>query len=236
MIKQERVVAIIPARGGSKTVPFKNIRPVGGKPLLAWPIDVAKATSEIDRVIVSTDDADIAAVGRKYGAEVADRPAELATDTALVIDTIRDLVKKLRAEGETANYFLLLEATCPLRSVEDVRECLDLLANSPEQYDSVATFSEASLNPHRAWKLAGSTPSVFIPGAIPWLPRQKLPEAYQLNGAVYAFRADKMTERNPSILVGKIGAVVTPRERAIDVDDEVDFLLVEAILAKGKKR
>ncbi len=92
MLNGKRVIAVVPARGGSKSIPGKNIKPLCGKPLLAWSIDIARQVAEIDRVIVSTDDSEIAAVGRNYGADVYDRPAHLATDEALVIDALKDLL------------------------------------------------------------------------------------------------------------------------------------------------
>ena len=128
MLNGKRVIAVVPARGGSKSVPGKNIRPLGGKPLLAWSIEVARQVSEIDRIIVSTDDAQIASVGREYGAEVYARPAHLATDEALVIDALKDLIQTLRAEGEAPEWIILLEPTCPLRTADDVRDCLKLVA------------------------------------------------------------------------------------------------------------
>ena len=230
LLNGKRVIGVVPARGGSKSVPGKNIRPLGGKPLLAWSIDIAKQMNEIDRIIVSTDDDQIASVGRAFGAEVYARPAHLATDEALVIDALKDLLRTLRSEGETAEWVVLLESTCPLRSVQDVRDCLKLAASG--DFDSVATFKDAELNPHRAWRLVGGVPEVFIEGAIPWLPRQKLPMAYQLNGAVYVFRADLLAQEAKSLLVGKLGAVLMPRERSHDIDDSVDFTVVEALLKK----
>jgi N-acylneuraminate cytidylyltransferase len=230
LLNGERVIAVVPARGGSKSVPGKNIRALGGKPLLAWSIDVARQVSEIDRIIVSTDDEPIASVGRDFGAEVYARPAHLATDEALVIDALKDLLRTLRSEGEKPDWVVLLEATCPLRSVEDVRDCLKLAASG--DYDSVATFKDAELNPHRAWRIVAGVPEVFIEGAIPWLPRQKLPKAYQLNGAVYVFRADFLAQEAKSLLVGKLGAVLMPRERSHDIDDSVDFTIVEALIKK----
>jgi CMP-N,N'-diacetyllegionaminic acid synthase len=230
LLNGERVIAVVPARGGSKSVPGKNIRPLGGKPLLAWSIDVAKQVSEIDRIIVSTDDEQIAAVGRAFGVEVYARPAHLATDEALVIDALKDLLETLRSEGEKPRWIILLEATCPLRSVEDVRNCLKLAASGG--YDSVATFKDAELNPHRAWRFVDGVPEVFVEGAIPWLPRQKLPKAYQLNGAVYVFRAELLAQEAKSLLVGKLGAVLMPRERSQDIDDSVDFTIVEALIKK----
>lgn len=231
MLNGKRVIAVIPARGGSKSVPGKNIRALGGKPLLAWSIEVARQVSEIDRVIVSTDDAEIASVGRAHGAEVYARPPHLATDQSLVIDALKDLIKTLQAEHETPEWIILLEPTCPLRTADDVRSCLNLVAEGT--YDSVATFKDAELNPHRAWRLVDGVPEVFIAGAVPWLPRQKLPKAYQLNGAVYVFRANLLAEEAKSLLVGKVGAVLMPRERSQDIDDSVDFTIVEALLKES---
>jgi CMP-N,N'-diacetyllegionaminic acid synthase len=231
MLNGKKVIAVVPARGGSKSVPGKNIRPLGGKPLLSWSIDVAKLVPEIDRVIVSTDDAEIAAVGRSSGAEIYARPSHLATDEALVIDALKDLLETLHSEGEEPEWVVLLEATCPLRTPADVSACLKLLVEGG--YDSVATFKEAELNPHRAWRLVDGVPEVFISGAVPWLPRQKLPKAYQLNGAVYVFRVRLLAEEAKSLLVGRLGAVLMPRDRSLDIDDSVDFMIVEALLGKS---
>ena len=231
MLNGKRVIAVIPARGGSKSVPGKNIRSLAGKPLLAWSIDVARQVSEIDRIIVTTDDVQIAAVGQARGAEVYERPAHLATDEALVIDALKDLLQKLQGESETPEWVILLEPTCPLRTADDVRDCLKLVAQGG--YDSVATFKDAELNPHRAWRFVDGVPEVFIAGAVPWLPRQKLPNAYQLNGAVYVFRANLLARESKSLLVGKLGAVLMPRERSQDIDDSVDFIVVETLLNKS---
>ena len=233
MINGQRVIAVIPARGGSKSVPGKNIRPLAGKPLINWSIEVARQTSEIDRVIVSTDDSKIASVSRECGAEVYIRPAHLATDEALVIDALKDLIQTLRAEQESFEWLVLLEPTCPLRTPEDVHNCLKLLTQGA--YDSVATFKEAELNPHRAWRIIGETPEVFIPGSIPWLPRQRLPKAYQLNGAVYVFRAGMLAAETRAILLGRPAAVMMPPERSHDIDDLVDFMVVEALLNMNRQ-
>ncbi|MDK9696776.1 MAG: acylneuraminate cytidylyltransferase family protein [Siculibacillus sp.] len=231
MIDGRRVVAIIPARGGSKSVKLKNLHPLGGKPLLQWPIDVARATPEIDRVVVSTDHPEIAEVARSLGAEVAMRPDELASDTALVADVLRHHIRELRAEGETATWMTLLEATAPFRLPRDIRACLTRLAE--EGLDSVATFMDAHLNPHRAWRIENGTPRPFIDGAVPWLPRQKLPPAYQLNGAVYAFVMDRLPADAVGLLFGRAGAVPMERERSFDIDDANDFAVANALLEQG---
>ncbi len=159
------------------------------------------------------------------------RPDRLATDQALVIDVIKDILSTLRSEHETAEILLLLEPTCPFRSAEDVLSCLRLVASG--ECDSAATFVDAELNPHRAWKIAGQTPETFIPGAIPWLPRQQLPEAYQLNGAVYAARIEGLLQSDRSFLFGRPGAVKMPRNRSIDINDPIDLMLAQLVAGKG---
>jgi len=231
MLNNEKVIAVIPARGGSKSIPGKNIRPLGGKPLIVWSIEVARQVSEIDRVIVSSDDPTISSISREHGAEVYARPSHLATDEALVIDALKDLIQTLQSEQDMPGWLVLLEPTCPLRSAADIRDCLRLLSQGG--FDSVATFKEAELNPHRAWRIVEGVPQVFIPGAVPWLPRQKLPKAFQLNGAVYVFRANLLAQETKSLLLGKSAAVVMPRDRSHDIDDSLDFTIVEMLLKKS---
>lgn len=230
MINGKKVVAIIPARSGSKSVPQKNIYPLAGKPLIQWTIETASKCSSIDRIIVSTDGKEIANVAKDLGVEVKMRPADLATDTALVIDTLRYLIKEIKAEDDQFEYMVLLEATSPLRSADDVEGCIQKL----EDHDSVATFTQAHLNPHRAWKIDQGKPMPFIEGANPWSPRQQLPEAFQLNGAVYAFSMSGLPATGPGVLFGNIGAVTMPAERSIDIDEKQDFMITEQLLKQRK--
>ncbi|WP_458207733.1 acylneuraminate cytidylyltransferase family protein [Haladaptatus sp. NG-SE-30] len=233
MIADKRVVAAVPARGGSKTVPNKNLRQLAGKPLVAWPIVVAAETPEIDRTIVTTDSESIAAAARDWGAEVVERPESLAANDSLVIDALRHLRSELREEGEDADYLVMLEPTCPLRTGEDVRNCLELLADPDEDYDSVATFAETEPSPHRLWSVEDGRPEPYVEGANPWLPRQAQPDAYELTGAVYAFELDSLPAEGTSLLFGESGAVTMPRERAVDIDTEFDFELAELLIEEG---
>ena len=233
MTRVSGTIAVIPARGGSKSIPRKNLVPLGGLPLIAWSIGVAQRVTCIDRVIVSSDDDEIAAVARQHGAEIRMRPAALAADDALVVDALRDLLARLAAEGNAPRTLVLLEPTSPLRSVEDVERCLALLAD--DDVDSVATFKPAELNPWRAWRIEDGRPETFLPDVNPWLPRQRLPPAYQLNGAVYAFRADRWTAEHPSILFGRAAAVVMPPERSVDIDGRLDLWVAEALLQGGSQ-
>lgn len=230
MIKQKKVLALIPARGGSKSIPKKNIVELYGKPLISWSIEAAINTPEIDKVIVSTDSNEIAQVALEYGAEIQIRPAELADDSSLVIDTIHYVINDLKKNGEYYDYVTLLEPTAPLRSSEDISRCIELL--SEKSLDSVATFKEADLNPIRAWGIKENKPTTFIEGAIPWLPRQKLPAAYQLNGAVYVTKTEKLLESKRELIMGNIGAIIMPKERSVDIDDMIDLLMADVIMKK----
>ena len=227
MLHGERVVALIPARGGSTGVPRKNVREVGDRPLLAWSIDVANEADAVDRTVVSTDDDEIAGVAREYGAEVIDRPPELATDDALVADAVRHAVAHLRETGESAAYAVLLEPTCPFREPGDVQNALERLAD--EALDSVATFTDASLNPHRAWTVEDGRPTPVVDGADPWQPRQGLPEAYELNGGAYAFAIDALPADGAAMLFGEAGAVTMPPERSVDIDTPLDLTFARVV-------
>ncbi|MGJ0353049.1 acylneuraminate cytidylyltransferase family protein [Aliarcobacter cryaerophilus] len=230
MFNNKKVIAVIPARAGSKGLPNKNIKYLGGKPLVAWPIDIAKQSIYIDEIIVSTDGEAIYKIAKQYGAEVIIRPPELSTDESLAIDAIRHVIETYKKNKKSADIIVILEPTCPLRSVQDVDGAIELLS----EFDSVATYVEASLNPHRAWKIENSKATLFIENVVPWLPRQKLPKAYQLNGAVYTFYVEKLPNDSISPVFGRNGSIIMPRERSLDIDTEIDFLFLEHFI-KDKK-
>ena len=196
--------------------------------MLAWSIAVGLESPSVDRVIVSTDDREIGHVAKGLGAEVYLRPPDLATDDALVVDALRDLIRRLRKEGESVDILTLLEPTCPLRAVEDVERCIAMVG---EGWDSAATFRPAELHPHRAWRIEDGSPRPFIDDAIPWLPRQKLPPAFQLNGAVYVVRTDRlMDESGLGLFAGRTAAVIMPPERSVDIDTVHDLIVAEALM------
>ncbi|WP_367606911.1 hypothetical protein [Legionella sp. W05-934-2] len=228
MIGQKKIVALIPLRGGSKSIKNKNLALLGGKPLLAWPIETAQAIPEIDKIIVSTDNDAIKRASESYGAEVHDRPAHLATDEAVVADVIRYTHKTLMEIGETYDYMILLEATSPFRDKHVIQTCLKRLEE--EDLDSIATFNEAEINPHRTWEITEGIPQPFIKGAIPWLSRQKLPKAFQLNGAMYAFNLKTFPKDGPNVLYGKMGAEIINSDSVIDIDTKKDLVIANAIL------
>ena len=150
-------------------------------------IDIAREISEIDRIIVSTDDSEIASVASTYGAEVYDRPARFASDEALVIDALKDLLSRLASEGDATEWVVLLEPTCPLRSADDVRKCLALVAQG--HFDSVATFKDADLNPHRAWRLVDGVPGGIYPGCCTLVAPPETPQGLSIErGGLYLSR------------------------------------------------
>ncbi|MGK0500803.1 MAG: CMP-N-acetylneuraminic acid synthetase [Oceanicoccus sp.] len=229
-MKEKNVLAIIPARGGSKGIPGKNIRDFVGKPLIVHSIETSLECSLVNRTIVSTDDDAIAGVAREHGAEVIKRPKELAADTSLVIDAIRYTVRKVEEEGEDVDIVILLEPTSPFRRPEDLEKCIQVLLD--DKADSAGTFTNSDISPNRLWRVSGDVVEPYIDGAVPWLPRQKQPKAFELTGQIYALSKKILFEDEESIstLSGRIFPVITPRETALDIDTELDFMVAEKVM------
>lgn len=230
---EDHVISIIPARGGSKGIPGKNIKELKGKPLIEYSIEHSLQVDNIDRTIVSTDDEEIAEVAERAGAEVIERPEELAADDSLVIDAVRYTVEKLEDEGYSVSMIVLLEPTSPIRDIEVTERCIRVLKEG--RADSVATFSETELPPHRMWRIEGEKVEPFFEEANPWLPRQSQPVAYRLNGQVYALTKDILFEHGDSVslLLGEKYPVITPKETAVDIDTERDFKMIEFLMEEG---
>ena len=228
MIKDKTVLALIPARGGSKGLPGKNIKNFLGKPLICWPIQLALSSRYIDKVVVSTDSEEIAGVAVASGAEVSRRPEILAGDTAIVADVVRFTIKSLANERHNFDYIILLEATSPMRTLQLVDSCIEKIIE--EDADSVATFNQAEPPPTRLWKISGNKVEPYITGADPWLPRQQQDNAYHLNGLLYLFKVKTFLEGNINTLfVGK-GVPVITDIKCIDIDTQEDFDIAELIL------
>ncbi|WP_203289893.1 acylneuraminate cytidylyltransferase family protein [Metabacillus sp. cB07] len=232
MYKNKRILALIPARGGSKGIPYKNIKILCKKPLISWTIGLLKEIPEIDKAVVSTDDLNISIVSQFFGADVIERPGDISADYSQPVDAVLHTLTVLKERNETYDIILYLQPTSPLRSKEDIYACLDLLIDNKERYTSAATFTEADTNPVQAWKMEGSTPTTYLEGANPFLPRQKLPRAYQLAGSVYAFFTDTLKDKSVHFLGDRPGGIIIPNERAVDIDDEADFCVAEHLLER----
>lgn len=235
-MQKKNILAIIPARGGSKGLPGKNIRQFAGKPLIVHSIEAALNCSFISRTVVSTDDDKIAEVAKAHGAQVIKRPAELAADTSLVIDAIRHAVRTVEEAGEDVDIVLLLEPTSPFRRPEDLERCIRVLLEN--KADSVATFTDSHVSPNRLWRVSDDVVEPYIEGAVPWLPRQKQPKAYELTGQIYALSKKILHENEDSIsqLMGRIYPVITPRETALDIDTELDFMIAEKVMEHFQRK
>jgi CMP-N,N'-diacetyllegionaminic acid synthase len=231
MLNDHRVLALVPARAGSKGLVGKNLRQLAGRSILQWSIDLALAAPEIDRCVVSTDGPDIAAEARRCGASVHERPAHLAGDSSLVVETVREVLSSERAAGIPPDILLLLEPTAPFRIHSDIVGCLQGLLDGA---DSAATFTEAALHPKRAFRLDEGRVRPYLEDVIPWAPRQELtPPAYQSAGAVYALWADRLPPEGAAVLFGRVHPVLIPRARCLDIDDALDLELADALLRRG---
>lgn len=223
------IVGLITARGGSKTIPRKNVMPVGGQPLIAWTIQAA-LESRLDGLIVSTDDAEIAAVSREWGGEVPfTRPAELAGDASPHIDVVVHAAQWLVDNRQPSpDYIMLLQPTSPLRSAQDIDAALDLARTG----DAPAVVSVTSVEQHpylmKEKDEAGRLKD-FMPSDIGYLRRQALPPLYAPNGAIYLVRTEIILEQKTFWPEGTIGYEMPP-ERSLDVDTPWDLELVRLVM------
>lgn len=225
-------ICFIFARGGSKGLPGKNIRLLGGKPLIAHSIDIALANPRLAAVIVSTDDPEIADVARAYGAEVPFmRPQELATDHAPEWLAWRHAVEWFRRERGDFDIFLSLPATSPFRLAEDVDSCLELLAGDTNA-DGVITVREAERSPYFNMVTldAGGYADLVIRPTEYVARRQDAPVIFDVTTIAYALRPSFILEHE-QLFDGRLRVVNVPAERALDIDTPYDFMLAEAIAA-----
>ena len=227
-------VACIFARGGSKGVPRKNIRLLGGRPLIGHAIDVARASKLIDRVIVSTDDDEIAQVARACGAEVPFmRPAELATDQASEWLAWKHAVQFLRAEpgGQEVGCLVSVPATSPLRALEDVDAAIR--AFDPATTDGVIAVREAQRNPY--FNMVRIDPDGYARIVLSQtggpVRRQDAPPIFDITTVVYVAGLDYILS-SPGFYAGRIKAVEVPSSRSLDIDTEDDFAMAEFLLQR----
>lgn len=228
------VLALIPARGGSKGVPRKNIRLLAGKPLIAYSIEAALASRFIDRAIVSTDDMEIARVAKRYGAQVPFmRPQELARDDSDEWLTWRHAIQTLGATAGEPKIDILacIPTTSPLRAVQDIDACVQKLLEGDA--DIVITITSADRNPYFNMVTlddAGCA-RLVIPSDKKIHRRQDAPRVYNITTVAYAARTQFVLNAN-SIFEGKVEAVFVPSERALDIDTELDFKFAEFLMGR----
>ena len=230
MYKGKRILAIIPARGGSKGLPGKNIRELCGKPLIAWSIEHAQKSKYVDEIFISTDSREIADVAEKYGAPCPElRPAELARDTAPSSEFIVYTLNKMKNENKPFDYFILLEPTSPLRDVEDVDKSIEMLIDNHEGESCVGVAMSGTIHP--AFMVVKSE-NGFLKTLMPddsTLRRQDLPDVYFFEGSVYVSNVEAYLQKR-NFYHDKTIPYVVPEWKSHEVDDFVDFTIIEAIM------
>lgn len=218
-----KILAVITARGGSKGVPRKNIKKLGGKPLIAYTIEAAKQSGLITRLIVSTDDEKIAEVARKFGADIPFmRPSELSTDVAGHIGVMRHATEFIeRIDGVIFDYIVILQPTSPFRTAEDIDATVELLIRTGA--DSAVSMVEMEKDhPIKAKRMIGDRVTPYCVPEPEGVRRQDIPVAYKRSGAVYSLRRDLLIKRG-SLFGDSIVGYVVPKERSIDIDTEFDW-------------
>lgn len=213
-------IAIIPARGGSKRLPRKNVVDFLGKPIIAWTIEAARAADRFTRIVVSTDDDKIAAVAREFGAEVTDRPTALAGDRSGVVEVCLELLDREEESGRRYDLFCCLYATAPLRTADDIRAVVDLV--KPGDCDFAMAVTEYDLPPYRALERGkDGTLTPFWPDLIE-VKSQDVPPLVVNNGSTYA--ATVTAFRQHKTFTGpNVQGHVMPRERSTDIDEAADL-------------
>ena len=227
-----KTFAFIFARGDSKGVPGKNIRNLAGRPLLAYSIIMAQNIDEISRVFVSTDNQDIANIGIKYGAEIIDRPVELAKDDSPEWLAWRHAIEWLENREEYFDCFVSLPTTSPLRNESDVIKCLNLL---DKQTDIVVTMTNASRSPY--FNMVSEQDGyikLLVENESKYSRRQDVPIAYDMTTVAYVTRPDYIKNNN-KVFDGQVKASIVPKERAVDIDDEIDFKIAEMLMMEIKE-
>lgn len=222
------ILALIPARGGSKGIPRKNIRLLGGKPLIAWTIEAALASTQIGAVVVSTDDLEIAEISRYYGAQVPFiRPTELAMD-----DT-PGIVPVLHALDQLPQFdaVVLLQPTSPLRTTADIDACIRLAQE--KNVPSVVSVVEPRNHPNWMFTLSLEQRLCKLTNDPIGIRRQDLPPVYALNGAVYYAHVDCLRRHNTFMHEDTLGYVM-PKDRSLDIDTLLDWKMVELVMVENE--
>ena len=230
-----KTLGIIPARGGSKGIPNKNLRELAGKPLLAYALEAANASGVIDRLILSTDSAEIADLGRKLGLEVPFmRPAELAADDSPMLDVLQHAVVQLEREAWRPELIVLLQPTSPLRRPEHIREAVELLKNG--NYDSAVSVVEipSLFAPQKAMAIRDGLLTFWAAEGKEITRRQQTETAYAREGTVYACRRDVLMDKG-NFYGERCAPYLVPPEMALSLDTMDDWREAEERIAANQK-
>lgn len=237
MYKKKRILGVVPARGGSKGLPGKNIRSLNGKPLIAWTIQAGLKSKYLDKVIVSTDSPKIAAVAEKWGALVPFlRPKILSTDKAKSIDVLFHALQFLKERGDEYDYIIMLEPTSPLREVGDIDRSIEMLMRNKVGAVSIVGVSQVEAA-HPAFDVTIDQHGLISPYLGDFKKagrRQDLSALYFFEGTVYVSLVPELLKRK-SFYHDKTLSYVVPRWKSLEIDDLIDLLCAETILKNLKK-
>ena len=224
MYKERHIIAVIPARGGSRRLPRKNILPIGDNPLIAWSIKSALECQYIDRCIVSTDDEEIAEISKDAGAEVLMRPEELATDTAPTLPVIQDVVKRIETH---ADFIVLLQPTSPFRDPEGISEAIAKLIDT--EADALLGVSKCKMPPE--WLLQVKDEYLKLPdyNDLSKTRSQDHQEWFRINGALYIYSRETLMNAEKYAFGEKTLPFLIESPYDIDIDTEEDFKIAEGI-------
>lgn len=222
-----KIIAIIPARGGSKGIPRKNVRLIAGKPLITYSIEAALKSKYIEKVVISTEDNEISEISRKYDAEVIERPKELAKDETPTIDAISHALEVLKAENYNPDIVVLLQPTSPLRNAEDVDNAIILFLNS--DCESVVSVCEMEHPPYWSFKIEEGLLKPFFDKKYLGMRRQDLEKTFIPNGAIYVSTPQTLYKYK-GFYCNYVIPYIMPPERSIDIDNEIDFMLAELMM------
>lgn len=229
MLENYQITALIPARGGSKRLPGKNIKPLCGKPLIAWSIEAALASKYIDHVVVSTDDEEIKQISEQFGAEVPFiRPSNLANDMASSFDVVKHTIDSLNI-NQPNQLIVLLQPTSPLRLTEEINQALEFFINKNAK--GVVSISETEHSPLWTNTLPESGSMLdFIRPEAQGKRSQDLPKFYRLNGSIYIYDTLSLFEQGKFFFDKDVYGFITSSETAVDIDTTLDFIIAETIL------
>lgn len=223
----KQILAIIPARGGSVGLPRKNLRPLAGKPLLAFTVEAALGCRWVGKCIVSTDDDEIAETAKRLGCEVVKRPAELATSTASSESVVRHALECGPLPGGPPEVFALLQPTSPLRTAAHLSEACELFFRSPAA-GSVVSVCETDHSPYKTFVVRDGVLEPFMSWEHLSMPRQLLPQTLRPNGAIYLTRSAPFLTDNKLLRQPVVPYVMSPRA-SVDIDTAEDLELCEQI-------
>ncbi len=230
-MKESKVLCTICARGGSKGVKNKNIKLLHAKPLIAYTIEQAKESGLFEHIVISTDSDEIASISQQYGAEVFfKRSAEMASDTAGKLEVIRDAFKRSEVHyGEKYDYLIDLDATAPLRDVEDIIKSFQQFLENDN--DNLITAMPSRRSPYFNLVEVNSNGKVSISKTLDnsIVRRQDAPKSYDMNASIYIWKRDIILNVN-SLFLDNTGLYVMPEERSIDIDTEQDYKFVEFLM------